>query len=79
VIEVTAAPSGSGPTTAVCPPGHPHVLGGGGAAIGSKPNWIGIAVSKPDTVNGATSPNAWTVEGVPDGAESFTAFAMCAK
>jgi hypothetical protein len=82
VIEVTGPPSGTSTstgTTAVCPPDHPYVLGGGGAAIGSQPNWIGMAVSKPDTVNGATRPNAWTVQGVPDGAETFTAYALCAR
>lgn len=82
VIMVTQSPGGTSTsvgTTAVCPLSHPFVLGGGGAAIGSEPNWIGIAVSKPDTVNGAAAPNAWTVQGVPDGAETFTAYAMCAK
>ena len=79
VIEVTQGPSDTGPTTAVCPATHPHVLGGGGAAVGSKPNWIGMAVSKPVITGTATTPNAWQVEGVPDGAESFTAYAMCAR
>lgn len=79
VIEVTGLASGSGATTAVCPSTHPYVIGGGGSANGSKPNWIGIAVSEPVTVNGASAPNAWTVQGVPDGAESFTTYAMCAK
>jgi hypothetical protein len=29
VTEVTGSASGSGPTTAVCPPSHPYVIGGG--------------------------------------------------